>query len=184
MLSLTTERLVLRPHVEANFECLHAWRNNSELQRLSSESLTSYSEEQTHATLARWMRLDRDDIVHLAIHLSASDEFIGFLHIAQIEAEHQRCKIGIVIGDKRHWGRGYGSEGIACAVQYCFSQWPINRISAETYAINPGSARMLEKVGFVREGVLRESVLKGGQFVDEYLYGLLRADWAARNAGL
>ena len=177
------QRIVLRPHSEANFERLHAWRNDVELQELSSPSVSSYTEEQTRDTLARWMRRDRTDIIHFAIHLAVTQQIIGFLHIAMIEPEHMRCRIGIVVGERHLWGRGYGSESLRCALDYCFDELDMNRVSAETYASNPRSAALLEKVGFVREGTMRESVRKNGEFVDEYQYGLLRSDWLQPRSG-
>lgn len=178
MITLTSERLVLKPHRPENLERLHAWKNDREINAMSADSVEPSSEEKSRKTLERWMQ-HSDDIIHLAIHLAGSDELIGFLHIALIEHELRRCKIGIVIGEKQHWGKGYGSEALRRAVDYCFTDLDMNRIGAETYASNPRSVGMLEGAGFVREGVLRESVYKDQGFVDEYQYGLLRRDWEA-----
>jgi [ribosomal protein S5]-alanine N-acetyltransferase len=178
MVTLTSERLVLKPHRAENFERLHAWKNDHEINAMSADSVKPSSEDESRKTLERWMQ-ESDDIIHLAIHLADSDELIGFLHIALIEPEHRRCKIGIVIGEKQHWGQGHGTEALRRAVDHCFTDMDMNRIGAETYASNPRSLGMLERAGFVREGVLRESVYKDGGFVDEYQYGLLRSDWEA-----
>ena len=178
---VTTARLTLRPHTTASYERLHVWTNDHEIQALSADRFSSNTPADTQARLARWMRA-QDDIIHLAIHLEATDAMVGFLHVALIEPEHQRCRIGIVVGEKSLWGRGLGTEALAGAVEYCFTDLGMNRIGAEAYATNPASARMLEKVGFVREGVLRESIMKDGGFVDEYQYGLLRREWAPARA--
>jgi RimJ/RimL family protein N-acetyltransferase len=175
MVTLDSERLELRPHTPQNFERLHRWKSDTEILELSDDSVEPATEEQSRRALERWMQ-EREGIIHFAIHRKDTGEFIGFLHIALIEPLHRRCKIGIVIGEKELWGQGYGTEALRTAVDYCFTTLNMNRIGAETYATNPRSFRMLERVGFMREGVLRESVFKGG-FVDEYQYGLLRRDW-------
>jgi RimJ/RimL family protein N-acetyltransferase len=62
------------------------------------------------------------------------------------------------------------SEVIPAFVDYCFGNFALNRISAQTYANNPASARVLEKAGFVLEGRLRKNVVKDGQVLDSFLY--------------
>lgn len=176
MTTLTSQRLVLRSHTPENLERLHRWKNDREILELSADSTEPSPEEKTRRTLERWMK-ESEDILHLAIHRRDTEEFIGFLHLALIEPEHRRCKIGLVIGEKHYWGQGYGTEAVRCAVDHGFSELGLNRISAEVYATNPRSVRMLERAGFRREGVLRESLLKGGAFVDEYPYALLRREW-------
>lgn len=178
MTTLTSQRVVLRPHTPQSFERLHRWKNDREILELSADSMEPSSEDKTRRTLERWMK-QSEDIIHFAIHRGDDEELIGFLHLALIEREHQRCKIGLVIGEKQYWGQGYGTEAVRCAVDYGFSQLGLNRISAEVYATNPRSVRMLERAGFRREGVLHESILKDGAFVDEYPYALLRREWEA-----
>jgi len=184
MVTLTSQRLVLRPHTPQNFERLHRWKNDREILELSADSVEPSSEEKTRRSLERWMQ-PSEDIIHFAIHRQDSDELIGFLLIALIEREHRRCKIGLVIGEKGQWGQGYGTEAVACAVDFCFRELEMNRIGAEAYATNPRSVRLLEKVGFRREGVMREHYLIQGRRVDEIIYGLLRHEWEAHpfNAG-
>ena len=92
--------------------------------------------------------------------------------------------IGIRIGEDVHrhtaefgywlgqdfWGHGVMSEVVPAFVNYCFEEFPLYRISAQTYSTNPASARVLEKSGFVFEGRLRKNVFKDGQILDSLLY--------------
>lgn len=166
----------LRPHSPAHLESLLRWKNDLEIQRLSDDETHTYSREQVAATLERWMR-PSEEIVHLAIGLAGRAEPIGFLHLALIEQAHRRCRLGIVIGEKELWGRGYGHRAVVRAVSHAFDVLGLERITAEVFADNPRSVRLLEGVGFVREGVMRESILRDGRRVDELVYGLLRHDW-------
>jgi ribosomal-protein-alanine N-acetyltransferase len=176
MVALASPRLVLKSHVEANFERLRKWQTDPDVLATSADDPTPESEEQTRRRHERWMQL-RPDILHLAIHLRESDELIGFLHIAEIEPVHRHCRLGLVIGEKTLWGRGYGAEALRLVADHCFEDLGLNRIVLEVYATNRRMVAMLERVGVPREGVLREHVFRDGGFVDQYGYGLLRRDW-------
>lgn len=180
-MKLVGDRVELRSHTLDNVESVHRWKNDPEIAALSAGTFRPESIAQSRARVTRWMT-PSDDIVHLAIHVAGSGELIGFLHIAEIEPEHRRCKLGIVIGEKDRWGQGFGTSATALAARYCFDELGLERIGAETYATNPRSSKMLERVGFVREGVLRRAVRIGDQRVDEYQWGLLREDLARRRS--
>ncbi|MFE4591436.1 GNAT family N-acetyltransferase [Streptomyces laurentii] len=167
----------LRPHTPASLEPLVRWKNDPEIQRMSDDEIHTYSREQVAATLERWMR-PSEDIVHLAIGLTGRAEPIGFLHLALIERAHQRCRLGIVVGEKELWGRGYGHRAVVQAVGHAFDVLGLERITAEVFGDNPRSARLLEGAGFVQEGVMRASMLRDGRRVDELVYGLLRHEWS------
>jgi len=173
---LRSERLVLGPHQPENLDTVHAWENDDSLLAMSADSMAHTSIEEARKSLERWMR-GSDDAIHLGIYLAGSGELIGFLQIACIDRENERCKIGIVVGDRSRWGAGYATEALRLAVRHVFTALDLNRIGAETYANNPRSIRLLQRVGFRREGVLRESVRRVDGFVDELLYGLLRREW-------
>jgi RimJ/RimL family protein N-acetyltransferase len=174
----------LRPHTPASLEPLLRWENDAEIQRLSDGAIRTFSREEVAAKLERWMRRS-DDIVHLAIGLAGHAQPIGYLHLALIERAQRRCRLGIVIGEKDRWGRGYGHRAVAQAADYAFDVLDLDRITAEVLADNPRSVRLFESVGFVREGAMREYARRGGgERVDELIFGLLRRDWVAgRSSG-
>ena len=68
------------------------------------------------------------------------------------------------------WGHGVMTEVVPFVTDYCFQNFPLQRIQAEAYANNPASIRVLEKAGFVLEGRLRKNVIKDGQVLDSLLY--------------
>jgi [ribosomal protein S5]-alanine N-acetyltransferase len=68
------------------------------------------------------------------------------------------------------WGRGIMTEAVAALTDFCFENFPLRRISAEVFANNPASARVLEKAGFTFEGRLKNHVVKDGQLLDSLLY--------------
>lgn len=173
---VTASAVDLRPHTSASLEPLLRWKNDLEIQRLSDDETHTYTREDIAAKLEKWMR-PSEDIVHLAIGLAGREEPIGFLHLAMIESAQRRCRLGLIIGEKELWGRGYGHQAVAQAADHAFDVLHLERITAEAYADNPRSVRLLEGVGFVREGAMREYVLRDGEHVDQLIFGLLRHEW-------
>ena len=68
------------------------------------------------------------------------------------------------------WGRGITTEAVTAVIDFCFGNFSLRRISAEVFANNPASARVLEKSGFTFEGRLKNNVLKNGKLLDSLLY--------------
>lgn len=85
-----------------------------------------------------------------------------------------RCtgQFGYWLG-RQYWGRGYATAAAAALVGHAREQRQFARLESQVFAWNPASMRVLEKVGFTREGVLRRSVWKDGELIDSMLYALL-----------
>jgi RimJ/RimL family protein N-acetyltransferase len=77
--------------------------------------------------------------------------------------------LGYWLGEE-FWGRGIMTEAVGALTDFCFDNFPLRRIYAEAFANNPASARVLEKVGFVFEGRLKNHVIKDGELLDSLLY--------------
>jgi len=75
------------------------------------------------------------------------------------------------------WGHGYATEAAGAVLRWAFETLDLNRVQAETDTRNLASARVLEKLGFVREGTLREDCVVGGEVSDSWVFGLLRREW-------
>ena len=75
------------------------------------------------------------------------------------------------------WGHGYATEAGCAVLQWAFDTLDLNRVQAETDTRNAASARVLEKLGFVREGTVREDCIVDGEVSDSWVYGLLRRQW-------
>ena len=92
---------------------------------------------------------------------------IGF-HSGQ-DVHRQAATVGYWLGEQ-FWGRGIMTEAVTAVTDFCFDNFPLRRISAEVFANNPASARVLEKAGFIFEGRLENNVLKDGKLLDSLLY--------------
>jgi RimJ/RimL family protein N-acetyltransferase len=173
--TLHTRRLRLAPQRAENLDRLHAWYNDAEIRRLSADDPVGPNLERVRALLEGFV-VGRPDQRRFAIYPRESAEPLGFADVVMIDAQHRRCKLALVIGERARWGRGYGREVLAELVRYCFEDLDMNRLAAEIYDNNPRSLRLFESLGFVREGTLRESVLREAP-IDEHCYALLRREW-------
>ena len=95
--------------------------------------------------------------------------------------QNNRCELGYALGSP-HWGRGYATEAIAAALEHGFHAAKLNRIEADIDPRNSASARVLEKLGFRKEGYMPQRWLVHGQYADTVNYGLLRSYWEERAA--
>jgi RimJ/RimL family protein N-acetyltransferase len=85
------------------------------------------------------------------------------------DVERTTAEIGYWLG-RKFWRRGVATEAVRAATLYAFDQLGMHRVFAVPFGRNPASTRVLEKVGYVREGILRRSAIKDGELIDQILY--------------
>jgi RimJ/RimL family protein N-acetyltransferase len=126
----------------------------------------------------------REDIV-LAIEVRAGDQWvhIGNVGLHRIDWKNRTATLGIVIGEREYWGKGYGTEAVRTMLRYAFEELGLNRVELETYSFNPRAIRCYEKAGFKREGVRRQALYRNGKFHDVILMGILRDEFEEMNDG-
>lgn len=102
---------------------------------------------------------------------------IGNIKLGPIDARHSYADVSYFIGERGEWGKGYATDAIVAVTWFAFTVAGLHRVQAGVYAENPGSARALEKAGFVLEGRFVRK-LKGHEGWQDHLwYGLTREDW-------
>ena len=102
---------------------------------------------------------------------------IGSISLERIDSKNQNAELGIGIGEKKYWDKGYGTEAARLLVDYGFKQLNLHRISSTVFSPNKRSLKMHHKVGFTKEGIRKQAFFKNGQFLDLVVFGLLREDW-------
>lgn len=106
------------------------------------------------------------------------DFLIGTCTLAQVDAGNRRAEIGFALRSD-HWGQGYMTEVTTTLIEYAFGEMNLHRIEADVDPRNEASIRLLEKLGFQREGYLRERWIVEGEICDTVFYGLLRSEWTS-----
>lgn len=121
--------------------------------------------------------INSTDKLVLAICLLNSGKYIGNITLQAINMLNRSARMPILIGDKSEWNKGYGTEAIMMMLEYAFLERNLNRIFSHVLEGNINSVRMHEKCGYVREGTLRQSVYKNGEYKDQILMSVLKADF-------
>ena len=112
----------------------------------------------------------------------ASDKAIGTCLLFRLEEASRRAELGYVLG-RAHWGRGLMQEALSALLTRAFGMMGLRRLEAEVDTRNAASARLLQRLGFSREGLLRQRWVTKGEAKDVEIYGLLCNEWPARAAG-
>ena len=172
---LRTERLRLREPLGRDAKALLGILGDPEVTRFHNmPTLTTLSEAQT--ALERLdQRYRARDTIRWAIELSASGEMVGTVGLLRFDFEHRRAELGYELA-RREWGRGLTPEAAAGVLRYGFSVMKLHRIEAGVLPENNASVRVLEKLGFIEEGLRRDYLFAKGAFHTLRWFSLLETD--------
>ena len=112
----------------------------------------------------------------------ATDAIVGTCTLAALSWEHRRADVGYALA-RAVWGRGYLKEALPVLLDHAFGALALHRIEADVDPRNTASIRLLERMGFRREGYLRERYLQAGEIQDAVIFGLLEDEWHGRRSG-
>jgi RimJ/RimL family protein N-acetyltransferase len=110
---------------------------------------------------------------------NSDDRVIGTCTLAYVDPANRRAELGYALGSA-HWGQGLMSEALDLLLRFAFDELALHRLEADVDPRNTRSVRVLERLGFQREGYLRERWHVGGEIQDALFYGLLSREWRAR----
>ncbi len=128
-----------------------------------------------------WLKVVRQQDPEQTWAIASSEEVIGGIGVhPQQDVNRQSAELGYWLGEP-FWGKGIATAAVKAIVGHAFTHSDFNRIFAGVFAYNAASARVLEKAGFTREGVMRQAVVKNGKTVDQFLYSILRIEWKAEH---
>jgi len=114
-------------------------------------------------------------LVTYAVTTRKTNELIGLMAIS-IHSTFNRGELAYWVG-KPYWGQGYGTEAAKALLQYGFEVLQLNRIYAQSFTTNPGSWRIMEKIGLKYEGTLRQHASRFGEYYDLAQYGILKEEF-------
>ncbi len=176
--TLRTARLRLRPFAAADADALFALHSRPHVLRYWDSPPWGERARAERFIATCWRIAEEGSGARLAIDLVSSDAFIGWCHLTRWNPDYRSASLGYCLDDSA-WGHGYATEAGRALLQWAFDTLDLNRVQAETDTRNAASARVLEKLGFVREGTLREDCIVNGEVSDSWVYGLLRREWRA-----
>lgn len=168
------ERVYFRPLEVEDLEAMQAFANDPENQQYIGliGPLNRVAEREWLERVGK-----REGQVAFGIARKEDDRLIGSCELREMSLPNRSADLGIMVGDVKAQGKGYGTEAMRLLVAYGFETLNLNRIGLRVYSNNPRAVRCYEKVGFRCEGVLREARWWAGRWWDAYQYGLLVGEW-------
>lgn len=161
---------------------LARWRRDSEYWRLlADDPCYPYSPQKVR----EWVEKTTDEAVGkntvenymFAIETLEDGRLIGEIGLDGIQWAHGDAFVGIGIGERDFWGRGYGTDAMRVILRYAFTELNLQRVSLDVFEYNPRAFHSYEKVGFVVEGRARGALCREGRRWDLIYMGILRAEW-------
>ncbi len=175
---IRTERLVLRPIGVEDLAVVQTAAGRREVAdtmiSIPHPFSTQDAERYVRSRVAA-MQQERGAAFTLRTHAPAV--FVGFAELRDIEREHALAELSFWLAVESR-GRGFMAEALAALLRYGFRDLDLNRIYAHHMVRNPTSGRVLSRLGFQAEGILRQRVRKWGLFEDVVVQALLRSEWS------
>ena len=159
---------------------LARWYEDGEFARLF-DARPAYPK--TDHAITKWLdATERDpNAFALAIRLLYSDDMIGYVEISDIQWTHRCGWLTIGIGNPTHRNKGFGTEAIRLTLRFAFHELNLHRLQLTVFSYNEAALHLYERLGFTREGALREFLFREGKRYDMIFYGLLASEWEAQN---
>jgi len=176
---LEGERIRLGVPGKEHVELFVRWFNDPEVRRFLERHrpLGRREEEEWLENLHK-----RNEEVVFLIHEKEENRPIGCCGIHRISLPNRSAEVGIALGEKAFWNRGFGGEALNLLCGYAFNELNLHGIGLSVYEYNTRGVRCYEKVGFVHEGRRREALFKEGRYWDILEMGLLAREWRERNS--
>ncbi len=179
---LTTARLDLRALEKDDAEALFAIFADEETMRFDWNPVMRTLDE-AHEMIARAIERAPGDLGRRWVLIErASRTLVGMCTLTNLSRPHDRCEIGYVL-ERSRWGAGLMTEALEAVLVHAFDGLALHRVEAELDPRNARSVRLLERLGFAREGLMRGRYFVNDEVCDALWMGLLEPAWRARNAG-
>jgi ribosomal-protein-alanine N-acetyltransferase len=173
---LHTSRLRLRPFTAVDADHLFALHTSAEVMRYwDSPRWTDRARADRFVAVCERLA-EEGSGARVAIDRVSDGAFVGWCAVTGWNPDFRSASLGYCL-DQPAWGYGYATEAAHALLRWTFDTLDLNRVQAEADTRNVASARVLEKLGFVREGTLREDCIVDGDVSDSWVFGLLRREW-------
>ena len=168
------------------FELTHA-QNSSYIKWLNDKEVTQYLGRDDmegiilkEDAISYYRKIEKNELAYFyALYDIESQNFIGTCKVTLLSRSGIKegiCDLGIMIGDKRYWGKGYGSEAINIMAHICYNKLKVRKITAGCFANNTGMIKAFINNGFKIEGVLKNQLKYKKKYVDHILFGCFIED--------
>jgi len=162
-------------------EALSRWGRDSEYWRLlAADPARLHSAKATREWLEKEMDNKLSSFYLFSIRTLENDSLVGEIGLEGVVWSHSESFVGISLGERRNWGKGYGTDAMRILLRYAFTELNLARVSLDVFEYNPRAIRSYEKAGFKVEGRARQFLNRDGQRWDLIFMGILRDEWLNR----
>jgi len=172
-------RVRLRATERDDVKKFHGWVNDPEVTRYLSLYLPMSTVDEENWFDAMTKHNQSEKTLVIEVRDGEGWKMIGNCGVFGINPVNRLGEIGIMLGEKDEWNKGYGTEAMLLLVRHCFDTLNLNRVYLQVYAENLRARRSYEKAGFVEEGRLRETAYRLGKYDDVIIMSVLRSEWIA-----
>jgi ribosomal-protein-alanine N-acetyltransferase len=176
--TIHTTRLTLRPPRRGDEADLFAIHSDPLVMRYFSEPPWLDPERAARQIDDDAGRFEREESFRFAIVLADTGRQIGNCTLFALHRQNRRAEVGYALA-QQYWGHGYMAEAMRALLAFAFTELDLHRLEADIDPRNLASATLLTRLGFAREGLLRERWIVADEVSDSALYGLLRREWKA-----
>lgn len=156
------------------------WSNDSEFMRLLDWDPARRISTKTNK---EWLEKHMDEFLEhsFIIRTLEDDRPVGEIGLDDIRWNFGDTFVGIGIGERSDWGKGFGTDAMRIILRYAFMELNLHRVSLNVFEYNPRGIRSYEKCGFVVEGRERALLQRDGRRWDVVYMGILKQDWLKQN---
>ncbi len=172
---IRADEIYLRPHVEKDIERWFCWFNDAEVTDGMNKGFFPNTQKKQNDFFTSMY--DSEKNLQLAIVLNENEQLIGTIGLHDINFIHKTADISVLVGEKESWGMGHGKQAVIAMIEHAFKKLCLYKVTSGMYAVNDGSRKLFESLGFVREAVFRQQVAYRSGRVDVYKYGLFSSEW-------
>jgi len=170
----------LRAYEKSDLDAVMKWVNDEEVTDLLGGGMLTYPVSSiAEAKFIEASADSSDKQKNFAIETLAERRYIGAISFNVIDWQSRHAGIGIVIGDKSLWGKGYGTDAMRVLMRLGFDKMNLHRLWLHVHDYNPRAIASYEKCGFKREGVLRDEHFRRGKYCDTIVMGILDREYRA-----
>jgi RimJ/RimL family protein N-acetyltransferase len=169
---------LVAPNPESDAESVAGWSLDSEFTRLfGSGPARLWTAKRAKEEMEK--DLEKGDVFIFHIRTLADDRVIGIADLDPVWS-HGDAWLGIGIGERDYWGKGYGTDAVRVLLRYAFAELNLFRVTLNVFEHNRRAIRSYEKAGFVVEGRVREVMRRDGRRSDVVYMGILQEEWRGR----
>jgi RimJ/RimL family protein N-acetyltransferase len=169
---ISGERLRLREMIDDDLPAVRRWRSDPDVTR---HWITR--EQPTLAELAEWLAANRASGAETLTIETLDGVAIGYVSVFDIDPEHRRCEISLMVGERSEWGKGYAREALRLLLRYLFSSLGMHKVTLSVFAENEAARRVYRACGFREDGVLRDDMYRDGRWHDQILMSVLETEF-------